>query len=389
MPNKPLYPSLKPFIVHIGIDGVSLTGSYPELKDHFPQYIKAGVERNGFQFEHEKMRYFYAAKVRIGTNPNGGLILYCRGDGQWMARWNPSYMSINDDIRIREVLNEYLKQAFDDLWQSRCISRCDLAIDIAHMRPDMVICRRKLSRKFHCIANGSGYIETIYFGENPVTTALYNKRLQLEDVKLSKMRRNGNIQHDILTPLKFDLMRIEERQYQLEPISLLDNPYNPLDRLQAHWHHELYSCKTIPELLLDSCRLRGIKNALKLVSDTQSKFVLDEMSRYKNILSDIGETDNQIRQAYTRLLVIAPQKIWKSHLAGIPKPLWRYIHTGYITRHFIQLAFGRAPSKEQVRKLATLGYRLGKSEFSDYELLGQPITYTDASELILIKQRSE
>ena len=164
---------------------------------------------------------------------------------------------------VKSQLDYLLPFGYAQLLNNGKITRADFAIDIYGVHIEEIVTKPHRLRSHRSIVGQDSVLETVYFGSpRGNQLVVYDKVKQLKSVNLEP-------EHEVMT-------RIEARRKPNLPfLSLPDmpNPFAKTEILDLSVINSLDPAYVL-QLFRDSCRVRGLKAALKILpSPVRSKFL--------------------------------------------------------------------------------------------------------------------
>jgi len=170
--------------------------------------------------------------------------------------------------KIRFILGNTL---FNKLYSEGNVSRLDIAFDIKNITFDDLAFNRNLQRSGggHFSHGKSGRIETFYIGSKTsnLRYRIYNKSKQLFD----KKGINASC----------PLTRIEAEIKVNQPLRMITNIKNPLERFDVFKLSGMIADKRLPTCVADSIHFRGLPAVLQLLGDSERKAMEQLLKVYK------------------------------------------------------------------------------------------------------------
>ena len=174
--------------------------------------------------------------------------------------WNPWKIGVEGLGYFKAMLETMIPYGYLQLRSDGKVTRLDIAVDILGTPIDELIIRAKRSRAYSLYMGADGHIETVYLGKpKSAQTVAYDrvKKLQKEGQKAPA----------------FPITRIECRLKPNIPLHQIAALKNPLRRVVVIdlSKADLPACAAHLVWFRDSCRTRGIKNALRVLPTKERK----------------------------------------------------------------------------------------------------------------------
>lgn len=275
------------------VDGVSLTLDIDEndqldIIQRFNKLVKFGEFNLRQTYNNGLYNYTYEA-ILDTRKKNGIFIPPCKlilnldpkkkGRRFFRLEGNLLLLSAKGRKDFRNILKKSLKVSnFNKILTNGIITRIDIALDIYNNKPDDFWIDMPKVQKCGIFFGDDGAIETMYLGaiRSKSKVKIYDKFRQLIDNNLLKERVDG---------MPDNLLRIEislkSQTNMLNTIKNIDNPFGKIRLFRPFSSHpKIHPC------FFDSIRQRGLKPALRVLSECEQRRYRRILKKYK--ISTLG-----------------------------------------------------------------------------------------------------
>ncbi len=213
---------------------------------------------HGYYRNYRGLGYQYAFGLPIGDKNQSECIIFVLSNKKWpnlRIEWNPNVAKKYGNEFIWNFIFSFMLEDYEDFLLNALITRLDIAIDIHPIHLDNIWTTAARYRKSNIHYGEGGRIESIYLGSNES-----DKQIKLYDKHLEQTKKGINIPKNTV--------RIECRlspKISIYDLSAVVNPFPdcivdaiPDGDIRLRDYDKIH--------FLDSIRLRGLHNALKLIT---------------------------------------------------------------------------------------------------------------------------
>lgn len=270
------------------IDKISFTLHIPTIEErnsitHNLKYLLYGdgsqAQKNLYAIPTTKNGYRVSCKIFLNNNNSFGvhgedsLIIQCdpkyENYNYLRAEFNPSKVNLST---VKGICDKLLYNGYERII-SGVLTRIDTATLIHFCDIDDLIIHYPQMRK-STLHFSNGKLQTIYIGSKQGTHFVAYSKTQ--EIKEKNANLTDNFSEKQCSYPNYDLLRLEhcfkpkDKQYTLNDIPSLPNPFESL-LIAEHYNFPLIKMSEEEEtnfrFFLDSCRIRGISQALKIIKD--------------------------------------------------------------------------------------------------------------------------
>lgn len=262
-------PTINPIITSPSIDKMSVV--IPDIYDE--EYITATQHvlwdachssELGFTYTKQSQGYKTCVKMhhlpKKKTTQTGSPLLFQINNGikkrpQIRMEWNPSKMPYEFAEQIDDMLMCSCGFGFYELLSKAKVTRIDINVDIHNVEFDAVMIKIKKNRIANTFFDQKGRIQTMNFGSSKGNQySIYSKSGQ------TGLAYFGHV-------LRIEA-RMRPKTLYMKDLKHMSNPLTNIEIFDMQ-HNDTSIDKDFWKMFRDSCRYRGVSNALKILSQNK------------------------------------------------------------------------------------------------------------------------